>query len=148
MRTSGILTVGGGLVALLGAIFGMVMLKSFFVDRGEGFVDVTGILFGLGLLAIGLLFLAYGRRRAVIEREADERGFAETAESLARRAGGKVALDQVCKATGLPSSEVQDKMRKLTGRGLFDLDFDGNGQMVYKISSGSTAAPLLAGRQA
>ena len=134
MRTSGILTIGGGVIALLGAIFGMVMLKAFFVDRGEGFVDVTGILCALGILAAGLGALAYGRRRAVIEREADERGFAETAETLARRAGGRIALEQVCKATGLPSGEVQAKMRQLTGRGLFDLDFDGNGQMVYKVS--------------
>jgi len=25
-------------------------------------------------------------------------------------------------------------MRQLTGRGLFDLDFDANGQMVWKLS--------------
>ena len=39
-------------------------------------------------------------------------------------------------------------MRKLTGTGLFELDFDANGQMVYKLSANPGAAQLaqLAGR--
>jgi len=69
-----------------------------------------------------------------MESEGDARNFAETAQALARSRGGQVALEAVCKATGLPRDEVQAKMRGLTGQGLFDLDFDGNGQMIYKLA--------------
>ena len=140
MRTSGILAFGGALVAFLGGIFTLIMLKAFFVDEGQGFVDGSGVIFGALLVASGVGAVMFGRRRARIEKESDERGFADTAEALARHGGGKVALEAVCRATGLPSDEAQAKMRALTGKGLFDLDFDGNGQMVYKIEPGRGGA--------
>jgi len=139
MRTSGILTIGGAVVALLGGAFTALMLKAFFLDQGQGFVDLTGLMFGAAALAVGLCGVAIGRRRARVERESDARGFAELAQALARRGGGLVAIDAVCKASGLPSDEVQAQMRALTGQGLFDLDFDGGGRMVYKLTGG--AAP-------
>ena len=39
-------------------------------------------------------------------------------------------------------------MRRLTGRGLFELDFDANGQMVFKLSPDAGRAQLaeLSGR--
>jgi hypothetical protein len=134
VRTSGILTVGGGLVAFLGGLFTLFMLRFFFVDKGQGFVDLSGVVAGGVVFALGLAGIAAGRRRGKLERESDERSFAETTQAIARRQGGRVALDAVCKATGLPSDEAQTKMRTLTGKGLFDLDFDGNGQMIYKIA--------------
>jgi hypothetical protein len=142
MRTSGILTLGGGIIAFLGAVFTLVMLKAFFVDRGQGFVDVTGILLGGAVLAIGASGVIAGRKRARLERENDDRGFAETAEALARRSGGQVKLDAVCKATGLSTDDATAKLRALTGKGLFDLDFDGNGQMVYKLSDSASQGQL------
>ena len=40
------------------------------------------------------------------------------------------------------------RMRELTGRGMFDLDFDANGQMVWKLSPDAGRAQLaeMAGR--
>ena len=148
MRTSGILTLGGGFVAFLGGIFSLLMLKAFFVDKGQGFIDLTGLFFGLVVLAAGAGALLAGRKRARLEQENDERGFAELVQSLARKTGGQVALEAVCKASGLPSDEAQARMRRLTGTGLFELDFDANGQMVYKLSASPGAAQLaqLAGR--
>jgi len=145
MRTSGILTIGGGIIAFLGAVFTLVMLKAFFVDQGQGFVDGTGLLFGAIVLAVGAAGIMFGRKRAKLEHENDERGFAETAEALARRSGGQVRLDAVCKATGLTSDDAQAKLRALTGKGLFDLDFDANGQMIYKLSESTGQSQLAAG---
>jgi len=38
--------------------------------------------------------------------------------------------------------KAQERMRALTGRGLFDLDFDENGQMVFKLSRDAGRAQL------
>ena len=148
MRTSGILTLGGGFVAFLGGIFSLLMVKGLVFDKGQGFIDFTGLLFGLVVFGAGAGALLAGRKRARLEEENDERGFAELAQSLAKKTGGQVGLDAVCKASGLASDEAQAKMRKLTGNGLFELDFDANGQMVYKLSANPGAAQLaqLAGR--
>ncbi len=121
-------------MVFFGGLFTLLMLKAFFVDRGQGFVDLTGVVFGGAVFAVGAAAVLAGRRRARLESEGDARNFAETAQALARSKGGQVALEAVCKATGLPKDEVQARMRALTGQGLFDLDFDGNGQMIYRIA--------------
>jgi hypothetical protein len=148
MRTSGILTIGGGFVAILGSAFALLMLKAFFVDKGQGFVDLSGLVVGGIVAATGFALVAYGRRRARMELEHDQRNFSELALSLARKNGGQVQLDAVSRATGLTRDEATAKMRELTGRGLFDLDFDANGQMVWKLSPQAGRAQLaeMAGR--
>jgi hypothetical protein len=148
MRTSNILTIGGAFVAILGGAFSLLMLKAFFSDRGQGFVDLSGLVVGGVVLAIGLALVAAGRKRARIEVQNDERNFTELALALARKNGGQVQVEQVCKASGLPKEEATAKMRELTGRGLFDLDFDGNGQMLWKVSPDAGRAQLaeMAGR--
>ncbi|HEX4386085.1 MAG TPA: hypothetical protein VH083_24170 [Myxococcales bacterium] len=148
MRTSGILTIGGAFVAVLGGLFGLVMTKAFIVDKGQSFVDLTGLVFGVGILAVGLVLIGVGRKRAKVETENDERNFTDLAMAIAKKNSGQVLLDQVCKASGLPKDEATAKMRELTGRGLFDLDFDGNGQMTWKLSPDAGRAQLaeMAGR--
>src|SRR5205085_681249 len=64
MRTSGILTIGGAFVAILGAAFSALMLKAFVVDKGQGFVDLSGLVVGVVVAAIGLALVAVGRKRA------------------------------------------------------------------------------------
>jgi hypothetical protein len=142
MRTSGILTVGGAFVAFLGALFALLMAKPFLLENGQGFVYLTGLLVGLAFTAAGVVTVVAGRRRARVERENDQRGFEELATSLAAKNGGQVRLEQIAKASGLPSDEAQGKMRMLTGRGLFELDFDPNGQMVFKLSADAGRAQL------
>src|SRR6266849_5712932 len=99
-------------------------------------------------VAAGVLLMAAGSRRGKLERENEDRGFTDLATSLARKNGGRVALDQVARASGLPSAEAQAKMRQLTGRGLFELDFDEGGQMIFKLSPDAGRAQLaeLGGR--
>jgi len=148
MRTSGILTIGGAFVAILGGIFSLLMLKAFFSDKGQGFVDLSGLVVGIAVLAVGLGLVGFGRKRARIETENDERNFQDLAMTLARKNSGQVLVDQIARASGLPKDEATAKMRELTGRGLFELDFDANGQMVWKISPDAGRAQLaeMAGR--
>lgn len=129
----------GGLGAM---VVGVLVGPLVFLKVG-GFSGLMALLV-LGALPAGIGFAMFttGRRRALVEAEESERGFAEVAAALARKGGGQVGLDAVCKASGLPSAEAQAKMRALTGRGLFELDFDANGQMVYKLSAQAGAAQL------
>jgi predicted transcriptional regulator len=142
MRTSGILTVGGAFVAFLGGLFALFMAGAFLKDKGQGFVDLSGLVVGLAFTAVGVFTFVAGRRRAKVEEESDRRGFEELATALARKNSGEVRIDQIAKASGLPGDEAQERMRMLTGRGLFDLDFDENGQMVFKLSRDAGRAQL------
>ena len=148
MRTSGILTIGGAFVAILGGAFSLLMLKAFFTDKGQGFVDLSGLVVGGVVLAVGVALVAVGRKRARLEAENDDRNFSDTAMALARKNAGQVQIDALCKASGLPREEATAKMRQLTGRGLFDMDFDPNGQVVWKLSPDAGRAQLaeMAGR--
>ena len=143
MRTSGILTIGGGFVAILGAAFSLVMLRGF-----TGFADLSGLVVGLAVLGVGVGIVFAGRKRARCEQESDDRHFSEVALAVAKQNGGQVQVDQVAKASGLSRDEATARMRQLTGRGLFDLDFDANGQMVWKVSPNAGRAQLaeMAGR--
>jgi hypothetical protein len=143
MRTSGILTIGGGFVAILGAAFSLVMLRGF-----TGFADLSGLVVGLAVLGVGVGIVFAGRKRARFEQESDDRHFSEVAMAVAKQNGGQVQVDQVAKASGLSRDEATARMRQLTGRGLFDLDFDANGQMVWKVSPNAGRAQLaeMAGR--
>jgi predicted transcriptional regulator len=142
MRTSGILTVGGVFVAFLGALFALLMAKPFLFEKGQGFVYFTGLLVGIAFTAVGVLTFVAGRRRRRVEEETDRRGFEELATALARKNSGQLRIDQIAKASGLPGDVAQERMRTLTGRGLFDLDFDENGQMVFKLSRDAGRAQL------
>ncbi len=148
MRTSNILTIGGAFVAILGGIFSLFMVSAFFKDKGQGFVDLSGLVVGGIVVAIGVAVVIAGRKRTHVEQENDERNFSEMALALAKKNGGQVQVDAVCKASGLSKDEATAKMRELTGRGVFDLDFDPNGQMVWKLSPDSGRAQLaeIAGR--
>jgi len=143
MRTSGILTIGGAFVAILGGAFSLVMLRGF-----TGFADLSGLVVGLVILGVGVGIVLAGRKRARFEQETDDRHFSEVALALAKKSGGQVQVDQVAKASGLSRDEATTRMRQLTGRGLFDLDFDANGQMVWKLSPDAGRAQLaeIAGR--
>ena len=148
MRTSNILTIGGAFVAILGGAFALLMMKAFLVDKGQGFVDLSGLIVGGVVLAVGLALVAVGRKRTQVELENDQRDFSEMALALAKKNGGQVQVDAVCKASGLSKDEATARMRELTGRGLFDLDFDPSGQMVWKLSPDAGRAQLaeMAGR--
>src|SRR2546422_8995701 len=94
MRTSGILTIGGAFVAILGGAFALLMLRSFFVDKGQGFVDLSGLVVGGVVAAVGLALVAAGRKRARIEQQSDDLHFSEVALALAKKNNGQVQVDQ------------------------------------------------------
>jgi hypothetical protein len=149
MRTSGILTFGGAVLLVLGALGGLVFIGPLLKGSGGMFSNLMAMLI-LGAIpaAIGVALIAVGRKRARMETENDERNFSDMAMTLAKKNGGQVQVDAVCKASGLTRDEATARMRALTGRGLFDLDFDANGQMVWKISPDAGRAQLaeMAGR--
>lgn len=140
-----ILFFGGIVLVVLGAIGGLAFIGPAITGAGGRFPSLMAVLV-LGALpaAIGLSLITIGSRRSKLEAENDERGFSEMTVALARKNGGQIALDQVCKASGLPKDEATARMRTLTGRGLFDMDFDDNGQMSWKLTG--SQSPQLASR--
>ena len=136
----------GGVVLLgLGGLGALVFIKPLLLGQGAMFPNLMAVII-LGALpaAAGLALITVGGRRSKLEAEGDERGFSEMTVALARKNGGAVALDQVCKASGLPKDEAQARMRALTGQGLFDMDFDANGQVQWKLTG--PGSPQLASR--
>ena len=149
MKTGGILFFGGAVLLVLGGLGALVFIGPLLKGQGGTFSNLLAVLvLGAVPAAAGVLLMAAGARRGKLERENEDRGFADLATALARKNGGRVGLDQVARASGLPSDEAQTKMRRLTGRGVFELDFDANGEMVFKLSSDAGRAQLaeLSGR--
>jgi hypothetical protein len=143
MKIGSIFTIGGWFLVLVGAMCALIFGKGLFFEKGQGFSLLLAVLvLGVIPIAAGLGLVSTGRRRSRLEQENEERGFSDAVTALARKHGGQVAIDQVCKTTGLPADEAQARMRALCGRGVFDLDFDANGQMVYKLSAAQGAAQL------
>src|SRR4051812_50183084 len=94
MRTSGILTLGGAFVAILGGAFALLMLRAFFVDKGQGFVDLSGLVVG-GVVAVGGLALGgAGRKRGRVGEGKDDRPVSQGALPLAQKKGGPGAGGQ------------------------------------------------------
>jgi|GEM_PF-1496853 len=149
MKTGGILFFGGAVLLVLGGLGGLVFIGPLLRGQGGTFSNLLAVLVLGALPAIaGVLLMAAGSRRSKLERENEDRGFTDLATALARKNGGRVSLEQVARASSLPSAEAQAKMRQLTGRGLFELDFDQGGQMVFKLSPDAGRAQLaeLGGR--
>jgi energy-converting hydrogenase Eha subunit E len=149
MKTGGILFFGGAVLLVLGGLGALVFIGPLLKGQGGTFSNLLAVLVLGALPAVaGVLLMAAGARRGKIERENEDRGFTDLATALARKNGGRVGLDQVARASGLPSEEAQTKMRRLTGRGVFELDFDPNGEMVFKLSPEAGRAQLaeLSGR--
>ena len=149
MKTGGILFFGGVVLLVLGGLGGLLFIGPLLKGTGGTFSNLLAVLV-LGALpaGAGILLMAAGTRRSKLERENEDRGFTDLATALARKNGGRIGLDQVARASGLANAEAQAKMRQLTGRGLFELDFDANGQMVFKLSPDAGRAQLaeLGGR--
>src|SRR2546426_3137959 len=88
MRTSGILTIGGAFVAILGGAFALLMLRAFFADKGQGFVDLSGLVVGGVVAAVGLALVAAGAQPARGGDENEEPHLSQAGISLAHKKGG------------------------------------------------------------
>src|SRR3989454_9749620 len=89
MRTSGILTIGGAFVAILGGAFALLMLRAFFVYKGQGFVDLSGLVVGGVVAAVGLALVAAGRKRGRVGQQSGDPHFSQGAGSGEGRGGEK-----------------------------------------------------------
>src|SRR2546428_5509711 len=85
MRTSGILTIGGAFVAILGGAFALLMLRAFFVDKGQGFVDLSGLVVGGVVAAVGLALVAAGRQRGRVGQQSGDPPFSQAAPPLGEK---------------------------------------------------------------
>src|SRR2546430_5128019 len=94
MRTSGILTIGGAFVAILGGAFALLMLRAFFVDKGQGFVDLSGLVVGGVVAAVGLALVAAGRKRARVEQQSGEPHFSQGGARPGEKKKGQIPGDQ------------------------------------------------------
>src|SRR5207237_2694172 len=117
MRTSGILSVGGAFVAVLGALFALLMAKPFFFEKGQGFVYFTGLVVGGIFTAVGVVTFIAGRRRARSEVESDRRGFEELATALARKNSRQLRVEQVARQSGRPAEGAPQRKSALARRG-------------------------------
>jgi hypothetical protein len=149
MKTGTILFFGGAVLLVLGLLGGLVFIGPLLTGHGGMFSNLMAVAVLGALPAVaGLALIAAGRKRARLEVENEERGFSEAVIQLARKQGGQVGVDAVCKVSGLTRDEATAKMRELTGRGVFDINFDPGGQMVWKLSADAGRAQLaeLTGR--
>lgn len=114
---------------------------------------LPGYVFGFGvitgLVALGGAGLSYATFRAakgfdVQASESQKVQLEQTARRLAEKNGGSVALSAVMHATGLPKDAATVRMRELVGRGVFELDFGANGEMLFKLTPMDEARAQLA----
>jgi len=119
------------------ALAGLVVVKLF----GLGIIGLVGLAGG-GALAY-LTFNAaknFGVANAVQKTQQLE----QIARSLAEKNGGTVAMGAILNATGETKESATPKMRELVGRGVFELDFGANGEMLFKLSPMDEARANLA----
>lgn len=135
----------------------MNVLKGFLYFCAAGFL-LGGILpvyfAGVGLLT--LLALAGGAALAYVTFRAAQKfnvqasvsqqvQFEQTYRQLAAKAGGAVAVDAMVHATGESKETVQAKMRELMGKGVCEMDFGPNGEMLFKLTPMDEARASLSG---
>src|SRR3989475_11503216 len=100
MRTSGILTIGGAFVAILGGAFALLMLRAFFVDKGQGFVDLSGLVVGGVVAAVGLALVAAGRERGRGGQKSGGPPFSQGALAPAEKNNRQIPGDHGAEARG------------------------------------------------
>lgn len=129
------LYVAAGAFALGGLVLGLLLGKATWIV-------------GLPVMAIGLGLGAatyYAARRfnagqAVHQTEQ----FEAVVRRLAEKNGGTVSLAAILSTTGESKESAQQKLRELTGRGVVDMDFGPNGELLYKLTPMDEARANLA----
>src|SRR2546425_10665140 len=115
MRTSGILTIGGAFVAILGGAFALLMLRAFFVDKGQGFVDLSGLVVGGVVAAVGLALVAAGRQRARGGAKSGGPHFSEGGLAPAEKNNRQIQGEPGAKASGVLRREGAARRRQPGG---------------------------------
>src|SRR5260370_19867691 len=136
MKTGTILFFGGAVLLVLGVLGGVFFIGPILTGRGSMFSNLMApVVLGALPALIGLTLITVGRKRARVEAESEERGFSEAVIPLARKQGGQIGVDAVCKVIGLTRDEATAKMCELPGRGAFHHHFEPGGQMVWQLAA-------------
>lgn len=95
---------------------------------------VPAVIVGLG--GFGLAFATFKGARHFEARSAekDKEQFERTFRQLAQRNEGAVSLDAIVHATGETRDSAQRRMRELIGRGVCEIDFGPNGEMLFQLT--------------
>ena len=129
--------VGGGLLALFGALFTLGLVPRLDFAHGRFVVDLLGLLaFGLAPLALGLAGVWYGNRRLTQSRQAAQ---AERIAALERTILQRVRAHpqgmtphEVATDTPFSLEEVEAKLGDLFVNGVLDMEVTEQGKLVYK----------------
>jgi len=108
---------------------------------GPGVVTLIVAALGLGL---GWAVFAQARKFGVQSVESQKVQFEQTARRLAEKSNGHASLEAIVHATGAERAEAEAKMKALMGRGIFELDFGPNGEVLYKLTPMDEARASLA----
>lgn len=131
---------GVGLVLLLsGSVCGLSQLHGASAAAG-----LVGLGVGGAMAGIGLAFTLLGLRLIRSARLDALQAFEDAVRQLAARTNGQVTLADAARATGLPTGDAEQRMRALCGRGIFEVDFTPEGQLVFKATPLAEGASQLA----
>lgn len=135
----------------------MNVLKSFLYFMASLFVAVPLVLLitvpfwkmlWLLLLVVGavLAFFTYRAGKSFTVKASDNQKLQleQTYRMLAAKNGGVVPVSALMAATGYDKQTVQERMREVIGRGIAELDFSPNGEVLYKLTPMDEARAQLA----
>jgi hypothetical protein len=93
---------------------------------------------GGAMVVVGapLAWAIYGQSRQYTIRASDDQKaqLEETVKKLAASNAGVVSLTAVMKATALTKDRAEQEMRTLIGRGVCEMDFGPNGEMLFRLT--------------
>jgi hypothetical protein len=133
-----LIQLGGGLLALLGAVYTIGLLPTLDTSERRFMVDLLGLLaFGLVPLGLGLGGIWYGRRWLRQRRQAEtahqDAELEQRLLQLARTRPAGITAREGATHTALPLQEVEEKLRQLHLDGALDMEVTEQGRLVYKL---------------
>lgn len=129
------LFVCAGAFALGGVVVGGLLMKLTWL------IGLPVIALGLGL---GYVTFQAAKKFGVQAEDRQAVQFEQTLKQLAQKNGGSVSLQALVHATGESQEAVQQKTRELMGRGVCEMDFGPNGELLYKLTPFDEARASLA----
>ena len=128
---------GGGLLALCGALFTIGLVPRLDASHGRLAVDLLGLLaFGLAPLTLGLAGVWYGKRRLTQARQAARLEQEATLERAilhhVRAHPQGITSQEIATHTPFSPQEVEAKLGHLFIDGVLDMEVTEQGKLVYK----------------
>ena len=95
------------------------------------------------LAAAGVGIVWFGLAQLKKAGSLEERRFEETVRALAARTGGEFSLEAAAEATGKSREEAQRRLRALCARGVCDMDFTKEGQILFRMTPAEESRQIL-----